>query len=123
MKQASILLLAAHLAAALPLPAQDSPRPSASATVPAGYEALPVLNASTILQPQYLQGPNFLVRNAVPTHAGTNHYTIDSDFGVFEAEGNQNRVRSELQWRRFALSVGQSLLLLAAAKARLWRQL
>jgi small-conductance mechanosensitive channel len=45
---------------------------------------LPTLDASVILLPQYFQGPNFKVRNAVPTYFGSNHYTIDSDFGVFE---------------------------------------
>ncbi|MGA8660047.1 MAG: hypothetical protein WB586_28345, partial [Chthoniobacterales bacterium] len=55
---------------------------------PVAYEPLPTLNASVILQPQYFQGPNFTVRNPVPTYSGSNHYTIDSDFGVFEADGN-----------------------------------
>jgi hypothetical protein len=61
--------------------------------VPGPYEALPTLNASAILQPQYLQGPNFTVRNAVPAYSGSNRYTIDSDFGVFEADGNQMLMR------------------------------
>jgi len=57
--------------------------------VPAGlFEPLPILNANAILRPTYLQGPNFTVRNPVPTTAGANRYTIDSDFGVFEAKGN-----------------------------------
>jgi hypothetical protein len=29
----------------------------------------------------------------VPTYFGSNHYTIDSDFGVFEADGNQMLMR------------------------------
>jgi hypothetical protein len=57
------------------------------------FESTPELNASKILQPLYLQGPNFLVRNLVPTYAGSNHYTIDSDFGVFEADGNAMLMR------------------------------
>lgn len=69
-----------------------SPSPTASPT-PAVYEPLPTLDASVILQPQYLKGPNFTVRNSVPTYSGSNHYTIDSDFGVFEADGNEMLMR------------------------------
>jgi len=29
------------------------------------------------------------VRDPVPTGSGMNHFTIDSDFGVFEADGNE----------------------------------
>jgi hypothetical protein len=67
-----------------------TPVPTAS---PIAYEVSPILNASVILQPQYFRGPNFIVRNAVPTYFGSNRYTIDSDFGVFEADGNQMLMR------------------------------
>jgi hypothetical protein len=67
-----------------------TPVPTAS---PSAYEVSPILNASVILQPQYFRGPNFIVRNAVPTYFGSNRYTIDSDFGVFEADGNQMLMR------------------------------
>jgi hypothetical protein len=104
MKPTSIrLLIPAIFALTIPLRAEtQAPTPTASpaATVspvaaasPAVYEALPTLNASEILQPQYFQGPNFKVRNAVPTYSGSNRYTIDSDFGVFEADGNQMLMR------------------------------
>jgi hypothetical protein len=94
-------LIAATVATTVLLHAQDpspTPAPSATATpaaatAPAAYETLPTLNASEILQPQYFQGPNFTVRNAVPTYSGSNRYTIDSDFGVFAADGNQMLVR------------------------------
>jgi hypothetical protein len=33
------------------------------------------------------------VRNPVPTYSGSNRCTIDSDFGVFEADGNQMLMR------------------------------
>jgi hypothetical protein len=94
MKPTSILLLnATILATTLPLYAQaQSPSPAAT-VAPVTYEPLPTLNASEILQPQYFQGPNFTVRNPVPTYFGSNHYTIDSDFGVFEADGNQMLMR------------------------------
>ncbi len=94
MKPTSLLLVTATiLAAAVPLHAQVQAPPAAAASSPAAYEPLPVLNASEILQPQYLQGPNFTVRNPVPTYSGANHYTIDSDYGVFEADGNQMLMR------------------------------
>ena len=73
--------------------AQNPPVTPATAAAPVVYEPLTTLNASAILQPQYLQGPNFTVRNAVPAYAGSNRYTIDSDFGVFEADDNQMLVR------------------------------
>ena len=52
-----------------------------------------MLNASTILQPQYLAGANFTVQNPVPTYSGSNQYTIDSDYGVFTADGNAMLMR------------------------------
>ncbi len=109
------LLIAAILALTIPLRAEtEQPTPTASpiataspvatapplasaspaaTEAPATYEPIPTLNASEILQPQYFQGPNFKVRNSVPTYSGSNHYTIDSDFGVFEADGNQMLMR------------------------------
>ena len=72
--------------------AAASPTPAVS-PAPAVFEPLPTLDASVILQPQYLKGPNFTVRNAVPTYFGSNHYVIDSDFGIFEAEGNEMLMR------------------------------
>ena len=80
MKPTSILLLTATILATTgPLYAQvQSPSPAATAT-PVAYEPLPTLDASVILQPQYFHGPNFRVRNAVPTYFGSNHYTIAQD--------------------------------------------
>src|SRR5437868_3207173 len=67
----------ATLPTALPLPPQFAPPPaSATAAAPAApFEPLPTLSASTILQPQYLAGPNFTVRSPVPTYSGSNQYT------------------------------------------------
>ena len=53
------------------------------------FEELPELQASEILKSEFLKGPRFAVRDAVPTGAGMNQFTIDSDFGVFEADGNE----------------------------------
>jgi hypothetical protein len=69
-----------------------APKPSVS-PAPAAFEPLPILDASVILQPQFLHGPNFTVRTLVPTYFGSNHYIIDSDFGVFEADGNEMLMR------------------------------
>jgi hypothetical protein len=52
------------------------------------FEELPELKASEILKPELLKGPHFVVRDPVPTGSGMNQFTIDSDFGVFEADGN-----------------------------------
>ena len=57
------------------------------------FEELPVLNASEILRPEFLAGPHHKVREPVPTRFGANQFTIDSDFGVFEANGNEVLVR------------------------------
>ena len=94
MKPISVLqLTAATFATAALLHAQvQSPSPAASAA-PVAYEPLPTLKASVILQSQYFQGANFSVRDPVPTYSGSNRYTIDSDFGVFEADGNQMLMR------------------------------
>src|ERR1700733_10284236 len=87
LKKASILVLSGLLCTSVLLSAQV-PSPSGVAT-PVTYEPLPTLDANAILQPQYLIGPNFTVRNSVPTSSGSNRYTIDSDFGPFEADGNE----------------------------------
>jgi len=94
MKLTSIFLLTATIfATTVRVHAQvQSPSPAPPAA-PVAYESLPTLDASVILQLQYFHGPNFTVRNPVPTYFGCNHYTIDSDFGVFEADGNQMLMR------------------------------
>ena len=90
MKPATVILLACTaLAGSASLYAQT---PSAS-TTPEAFESLPTLDASVILQPQYLAGPNFTVQNPVPTYSGSNQYTIDSDYGVFTADGNAMLMR------------------------------
>jgi hypothetical protein len=68
MKPPCILLLTGTiLATTVPLHAQvQSPSPQR----PSSTRPLPTLNASVILQPQYFQGPNFTVRNPVPTYSG-----------------------------------------------------
>lgn len=63
---------------------------------PAGFEDPPTLNAAEILQPEYAAGPGFKVRAPVPTYGGRNGYMMDSEFGIFEADGNamlQRRVK------------------------------
>ena len=90
MKPATVILLACTvLAGFASLYAQT---PSASST-PEVFESLPTLDASVILQPQYAAGPNFTVQNPVPTYSGSNQYTIDSDYGVFTADGNAMLMR------------------------------
>jgi hypothetical protein len=52
------------------------------------FEQPPTLSAAAILKPEFAAGPGFTVREPVPTYGGRNGYMIDSDFGVFEADGN-----------------------------------
>ncbi len=40
-----------------------------------------------------MQGPHHTVREPVPTSSGMNEFTIDSEFGVFQADGNEMLVR------------------------------
>jgi hypothetical protein len=60
---------------------------------PAGFEDPPTLNSAEILLPQFASGPGFTVRPPVPTYGGRNGYMIDSEFGVFEADGNSMLMR------------------------------
>lgn len=60
---------------------------------PAGFEDPPVLHAAEILQPAFVSGPGFAVRDPVPTYGGRNGYMMDTDYGVFEADGNAMLLR------------------------------
>ena len=82
------IFLTITLGVALPCLAQTS-EPFEGRRAEAAFEELPVLNASEILRPEILAGPHHKVREAVPTYFGANQFTIDSDFGVFEAKGNE----------------------------------
>lgn len=61
----------------------------AAQTTPPAYDPQPQLKASEILQLPYLASPLHKVREEVSTSLGVNRYVIDSQFGVFVAEGNQ----------------------------------
>src|SRR6185437_2337975 len=67
----------------------QTPEPFEVRRAEAVFEELPELNASEILKPEFLKGPHYVVRDPVPTNVGMNQFTIDSDFGVFEADGNE----------------------------------
>ena len=82
------LFLALTLSATFQCLAQ-TPEPFEIRRAEAVFEELPVLNASEILRPEFLSSPNHKVREPVPTYFGANQFTIDSDFGVFEANGNE----------------------------------
>jgi hypothetical protein len=84
----SILSLALAFAATVACLAQ-TPEPTEIRRAEVAFEELPELKASEILRPEFLKGPHFEVRDPVPTASGMNQYTIDSDFGLFEADGNQ----------------------------------
>src|SRR5947207_2653808 len=87
-KQTSILFLTIVLSMALPCVAQ-TPEPFEVRRAEAAFEELPELKASEILKPELLKGPHYVVRDPVPTASGMNQFTIDSDFGLFEADGNE----------------------------------
>lgn len=92
MKKVSFPILFLFSAASNLLLAQTEPSPSPGETLES-YEELPELKASEILREDILSGPNHKVREEVPTYSGENRFTIDSQFGVFEAAGNEMLVR------------------------------
>jgi hypothetical protein len=92
MKQTTILFLAITLKVTFSGAAQTA-QPSIIPRAEAAFEELPGLNASDILRPDILTGPHHKVHEEVPTYSGANQFTIDSDFGVFEADGNEMLVR------------------------------
>src|SRR5437764_5766596 len=67
--------------------------PSPSPEPASAYEELPELKASEILLDDILTGPYHHVREEVPTYSGANRFTIDSQFGVFVADGNEMLLR------------------------------
>src|SRR5215467_1326836 len=67
----------------------QTPEPFEVRRAEAAFEELPELKASEILKPELLKGPHYVLRDSVPTASGMNQFTIDSDFGVFEADGNE----------------------------------
>jgi len=89
MKKTCTVSLVALVAATFPIYAQ----PAFSPTKASDYEELPELKASEILRPEILSGPHHKVQEPVPTYSGSNHFSIESDFGAFEAEGNEMLIR------------------------------
>src|SRR5690349_23034170 len=71
----------------------QTPEPSAPDAASSNFEELPELRASEILKPEILKGPHHTVRESVPTFSGMNQFVIDSDYGVFDAEGNEMLLR------------------------------
>ena len=90
MKEKLTLLLIVSVSAALSCLAQ-TPEPPPSTDV--SFEELPDLNASDILKPEVVKGPHHTVREPVSTFSGANQFMIDSEFGVFEADGNEMLLR------------------------------
>src|SRR5437667_9306898 len=82
------LFLALMLSATFQCLAQ-TPEPFEVRRAESVFEEMTELKASEILKTELLKGPYYAVRDPVPTGYGTNQFTIDSDFGVFEADGNE----------------------------------
>ena len=92
MKETARFLLIMAVATALPSVGQvTSSSPSGEGN--SDFEELPELKASEILKPEFLKGQYHTVQESVPTSSGMNRFTIDSQFGAFEAEGNEMLVR------------------------------
>jgi hypothetical protein len=86
--------LSAHRRRELLLATLIAASPFALAQAEAEYEAPVLLQASTMLPADQLQGPSHRVRDLVATDGYMGHFQIDSDFGTFEAIGvSQVKVR------------------------------
>ena len=117
-----ILFLTIALSVALPCLAQ-TPEAFEVRRAEAAFEELPVLNASEILRPEFLSGPYHKVREPVPTYFGANQFTIDSDFGVFEANGNEmlvTRIKEINAIARLNPSIASAFRLVASSAIALW---
>jgi hypothetical protein len=53
-----------------------------------GYEAPPVFRATELMPKGLLRGPYHVVQDRVVNDGYMNHYTLQSDFGVFQADSN-----------------------------------
>jgi len=79
------------IAIALILFAATSPIYAQSVSAPvnaSNYEEPPTLSAKEILNPAFLAGDGFSVKDEVPSSTGRNRYLIVSEYGEFEADGN-----------------------------------
>src|SRR5467141_2490708 len=55
----------------------------------AGYEPEPVLNAKDLATPELLKGPHFTVDSKVPVKGFIERFTIQSQYGTFQANGQR----------------------------------
>ncbi len=62
---------------------------AAQEPAPTAYEVPPVFQAADHLPAELLQGPHHRVRATAPSDGYLTHYTIDSDYGVFECVGRR----------------------------------
>jgi hypothetical protein len=85
---AALGLAAAFSFAQSPPPVAE-PAPAASPAPPTAYETPPVFRASEILPANLLVGPHHRVRELAPSDGYLIHFTIDSDYGVFECAGRR----------------------------------
>jgi len=92
LRSTGLILLSLLAGTTLSCLAQETPSPAPNTSGPE-FEELPELKASEILKPEYLKGPHHTVREAVPTFSGSNQFIIESDFGIFDADGNEMLVR------------------------------
>lgn len=81
-----MIWLAASMAIAAAVAQEPAPVPAC--------EIPPVLAALDVLPPELARGPHHRVREMAPSDGYLTHFTIDSDFGVFECVG-----RRELEQR------------------------
>jgi hypothetical protein len=59
------------------------------AQAPSGYEAEPVLNAKDLAAAELLKGPHYTVDPKVPVRGFIERFTIQSNYGTFQANGQR----------------------------------
>ncbi|MHC1729531.1 MAG: hypothetical protein AB9866_26600 [Syntrophobacteraceae bacterium] len=62
--------------------------PVASAASAPGFEVPGIQNVSDILPRELISGPHYRVREKVVSYGYMHHFTVDSDYGVFEVTGD-----------------------------------
>ena len=75
---------------------EDKPLPKQVPAQSAGYEIPGVLKAEEVLPSDLLEGDHYKVNDEVVTYGFTNHFSVTSPFGQFDAEG-EDKLRIVIQ--------------------------
>lgn len=88
---------------------------NAEAQAPQAYEVPPVFEAGSVVPAELMRGPHHRVRAMAPSDGYLTHFTIDSDYGVFECAGRR-------QLRQRVREIGAIAELVAVSKSDLFAE-